>query len=81
MNIPDELLEPLIHLRKLLEIYINATKNCKELLELLVQQIEEIRGVKRNNSFVETLIKEYNYPRKFLEIPETIDLEPFYLTN
>lgn len=79
MDIPNELIQPLIHLKKLLVIYVNTTKDCKELIQLLVQHIEELRGINRNNFFIETLIKEYNYPKSFSDIPETLELESFYL--
>jgi hypothetical protein len=63
--VPDYMMDILIQLRHLLELYKTVRKTETELIELLTKEIERISEEGHGNFFIETLINEYEYPRYF----------------
>ena len=83
-TLPEELVEICIELRRLLIIYEGIRRNENILKHLLEVEIEKISKEAKGNFFIETLISEYPYPRKFYEeIDETFETyyepDPFFL--
>jgi hypothetical protein len=63
--VPNYMMDILIQLRHLLELYKTVRKTETELIELLTKEIERISEEGHGNFFIETLINEYEYPRYF----------------
>jgi hypothetical protein len=81
--VPDYMLDILVQLRHLLELYKSVRKTETELIELLTKEIERISEEGHGNFFIETLINEYEYPRYFddeQDDEEIFDVDPFTLT-
>jgi hypothetical protein len=81
--VPEYMLDILVQLRHLLELYKTVRKTETELIELLTKEIERISKEGHGNFFIETLINEYEYPKKFEEEDgdEIYDVDPFTLSN
>ena len=80
----DYMLNILVHLRHLLELYKTVRKSEIELIELLTKEVEQISEEGHGNFFIETLIGEYEYPRYFndeQDDEDTYDVDPFTLNN
>ena len=63
--VPNYILDILVYLRHLLELYKIIYKSKTKLIELLTKEIEQISEEGHGNFFIETLIGEYEYPRYF----------------
>jgi hypothetical protein len=82
--IPDYMMDILVHLRHLLELYKTIRKTKTELIKLLTKEIEQISEEGHGNFFIETLINEYEYPRYFddeQDNEEIFDVDPFILST
>jgi hypothetical protein len=82
--VPDYMLDILVQLRHLLELYKIVRKSETELIELLTKEIERISEEGHGNFLLETLINEYEYPRYFddeQDDEEIYDVDPFTLSN
>jgi hypothetical protein len=82
--VPEYMLDILVQLRHLLELYKTVRKSEFELIELLTKEIERISEEGHGNFFIETLINEYEYPRYFdneQDDEEIYDVDPFTLSN
>jgi hypothetical protein len=82
--VPEYMLDILVQLRHLLELYKIVQKSETELIELLTKEIERISEEGHGNFFIETLITEYEYPRYFddeQDDEEIYDVDPFTLSN
>jgi hypothetical protein len=82
--VPEYMLDILVQLRHLLELYKAVRKSETELIELLTKEIERISEEVYGNFFIETLINEYEYPRYFdneQDDEEIYDVDPFTLSN
>jgi hypothetical protein len=82
--IPDYMMDILVHLRHLLELYKTIRKTETELIELLTKEIEQISEEGHGNFFIETLINEYEYPMYFedeQDDEEIFDIDPFTLST
>ena len=79
--IPEEIIETLIELKRLLVLYEGIIRHEEEMIYLLTQAIERISEEGKINFFIEKLISEYNYPRQFdqEEIKESFDVKPFFM--
>ena len=84
-TVPEEIIPVLIVLRRLLIVYEGARRNEEKLIHLIGEEIEQISQEAKGNFFVETLLFEHNYPRKFTEEDENFEnnYEPdtFYLNQ
>jgi DNA-binding protein H-NS len=79
----EYMLDILVQLRHLLELYKTVRKSETELIELLTKEIERI-SEGHGNFFIKTLINEYEYPRYFdneQDDEEIYDVDPFTLSN
>jgi hypothetical protein len=78
---PEEIIETLIELKRLLILYEGISKHEEQMIHLLTTEIEQISEEGKGNFFIEKLISEYNYPRQFdqEEIKESFDVEPFFI--
>jgi hypothetical protein len=83
ITVPENIIEILTRLRRLLSIYEGVHRNELSLIYLLSKEIEQISADGKGNFFIETLISEHNYPRNFEEeeVDETFDVEPFTLSR
>jgi DNA-binding protein H-NS len=82
--VPEYMLDILVQLRHLLELYKAVRKSETELIELLTKEIEQISEEGHGNFFIETLINAYDYPRYFdneQDDEEIYDVDPFTLSN
>jgi hypothetical protein len=82
--VPEYMLDILVQLRHLLELYKIVQKSETELIELLTKEIEPISEEGHGNFFIETLINDYEYPRYFdneQDDEEIYDVDPFTLSN
>ena len=80
----DYMLDILVQLRHLLELYKIVRKTKTELIKLLTKEIEQISEEGHGNFFTEILIGEYEYPRYFedeQDDEEIYDVDPFTLSN
>lgn len=81
--VPEEIIETLIELKRLLVLYVGISKHEEEMIFLLTQAIERISEEGQGNFFIEKLISKYNYSRQFdqEEIKEISDVEPFFMNS
>jgi hypothetical protein len=80
---PEEIIETLIELKRLLILYEGISKHEEQMIHLLTTEIEQTSEEGKGNFFIEKLISEYNYPRQFdqEEIKESFDVEPFFIKS
>jgi hypothetical protein len=81
--VPEEIMETLIELKRLLVLYEGISKHEEQMIHLLTTEIKRISEEGKGNFFIEKLIGEYNYPRHFdqEEIKESFDVEPFFIKS
>jgi hypothetical protein len=81
--VPEEIIDILIELKRLLVLYEGISKHEEKMIHLLTTEIERISEEGKGNFFIEKLISEYNYPRHFdqEEIKESFDVEPFFIKS
>jgi hypothetical protein len=63
--VPEEIIETLIELKRLLVLYEGASKHEEQMIHLLTTKIERISEEGKENFFIKKLINEYIYPRYF----------------
>lgn len=73
--------QELIQLHRLLIVYKEANKTCRDLIYFLTREIELLKTKYPGHTIIEKLIETYNYPRNFdqEEINEAFDVESFNL--
>jgi hypothetical protein len=81
--VPPEIIETLVKLKSLLILYIGISKHEEQVIDLLTVEIDLIREERKDNFFIERLISEHNYPRKFdqEEIKEFLEVESFFIDH
>jgi hypothetical protein len=83
IEVPKYMLDILICLRRLLELYQSIFLNEPEIIKLLIKEIEQISEKGHGFFLIESLISEYDYPRKFEEEDEDeiYDVDSFILST
>jgi hypothetical protein len=81
--VPEEIIDTLIELKRLLVLYEGISKHEEQMIQLLTTEIERISEEGKGNFFIEKLISKYNYPRQFdqEEIKKSFDVEPFFIKS
>ena len=81
--VPEEIIDTLIELKRLLILYEGISKHEEQMIQLLTTEIEWISEEGKGIFFIEKLISEYNYPIYIdqEEIKESFDEEPFFIKS
>jgi hypothetical protein len=81
--VPPEIIETLVKLKSLLILYVGISKHEEQVIKLLTVEIDLIREERKDNFFIERVIREHNYPREFdqEEIKEFLEVESFFIDH